>query len=277
MQNYQIFALVLGVAVLVSWLSKNKSINQKSRLVDEDKFERKRLLDTYYTVYGSLVVILCCLIWNSYNIGKFIFDTFEFNFTPQNISISIFIFGIILAFLARKFIDKENTNNKNIVAKPQSTFKLSPKKLNIGVLEGHFLNSKLTTFLNFEIRVDDYTIQKVKFDKEGILLKKEYISKIFKLNRFDEDDFKIIEKIEMEINSINEFEFKLYKSFEKRIQQLIIAILSKKKYTFSFGQIKQYSNTVMVDEILIFLQEIQENRFSDSSLPYLLHFKEVVN
>ena len=63
---------------------------------------------------------------------------------------------------------------------------------------------------------------------------------------------------------------------ETRIKQLIKAIQSQKKYTFGFGQIKQYSNSLLIDEILLFLQEIQENRYSDSSLPYLLHFQKIV-
>ncbi len=126
------------------------------------------------------------------------------------------------------------------------------------------------------MRIDDFTIQKINFDKEGILLKKEYLINIFKHNLFSEDDFKIIEKIEQEINSINDFEFNKSDKMNFRIIQLIRAIQSQKKYTFAFGQIKQYSNSTLLDEIIIFLQEIQENRYSDDSLPYLIIFKDDV-
>ena len=47
MAGYQIFSLFLGFAGLFSWIFKIQNINKLSRLVDEDKFERKRLLEFY--------------------------------------------------------------------------------------------------------------------------------------------------------------------------------------------------------------------------------------
>ena len=275
MENYQIFAIILGFAGLFGWISKIKKINMKGRLADEDKFEQKRLLDTYYMIYLPIVLVISLIIWNSANIGKFIFDNFnKLYFAPGEIAFIIFLIFWIVSFLIRP--KKDTKNNKKIIAKPNSTFKLSPKKLKIGVIEGNFLKQKLMTFLSFTIRVDDFTIQKVKFDKEGILLKREYIKKNFEANRFKEEDFNIIKKVEEEITSRNDYEFKEYEKMETRIKQLIKAIQSQKKYTFGFGQIKQYSNSLLIDEILLFLQEIQENRYSDSSLPYLLHFQKIV-
>lgn len=275
MENYQIFAIILGFAGLFGWISKIKKINMKGRLVDEDKFEQKRLLDTYYMIYLPIIIVISLIIWNSANIGRFIFDNFnKLYFSPMQIAVSIFLIFWILAFLIRP--KKDTKNNKKIIAKPNSTFKLSPKKLNIGILEGHFLNSKLRTYLNYVIRVDDFTIQKIKFNKEGILLKREYLKKVFENNIFTDEDYNIISKVEEEIQSRNDYDFKEYEKMEKRISQLIKAIQSQKKYTFAFGQIKQYSNSPMIDEILLFLQEIQENRYSDSSLPYLIHFQKIV-
>lgn len=275
MENYQIFAIILSFAVILAWVSKIKKINMKGRLVDEDKFEQKRLLDTYYMIYLPIVLVISLMIWNSANIGRFIFDNFnKLYFAPMQIAVSIFLIFWILAFLIRP--KKDAKNNKKIIAKPNSTFKLSPKKLNIGILEGHFLNSKLRTYLSYVIRVDDFTIQKIKFDKEGILLKREYIKKVLENNIFTDEDYNIISKVEEEIKSRNDYNFKYYDVMEKRISQLIKAIQSQKKYTFAFGQIKQYSNSPMIDEILLFLQEIQENRYSDISLPYLIHYQKIV-
>ncbi len=276
MENHQIFALVLGFLVLFGWIAKGRKINLLGSLVEEDKKERKKLLDKYYPIYILVVILMSATIWNSDIISNFIYDFNRYYISSMEISIFIYIFFMILALYLRGKFNPKSKNNKNIIAKPNSTFKLSPKKLKIGTIEGNFLKQKLFTFLSFTIRVDDFTIQKVKFDKEGILLKREYIKKNFEANRFKEEDFNIIKKVEEEITSRNDYEFKEYEKMETRIKQLIKAIQSQKKYTFGFGQIKQYSNSLLIDEILLFLQEIQENRYSDSSLPYLLHFQKIV-
>lgn len=274
MAGYQIFSLFLGFAGLFSWIFKIQNINKLSRLVDEDKFERKRLLEFYYLFYMMIIILISAIIWNSYNISNFIFNIFGKEFAPGQIVISILVLTLAINFLIRHKFEDKKTNKKNVKAIVNSSYKLKPKKLNIGVIQGSFLESKLQTFLSFIVRIDDFTIQKINFDKEGILLKKEYLINIFKHNLFSEDDFKIIEKIEQEINSINDFEFNKSDKMKFRIIQLIRAIQSQKKYTFAFGQIKQYSNSNLLDEIIIFLQEIQENRYSDDSLPYLLIFKD---
>ena len=276
MENHQIFALVLGVLGLYGWIAKGRKINLLGRLVEEDKIEREKLLGKYYSIYLLVVILMSATIWNSDIISNFFYDFNRYYISSMEISIFIYIFFMILALYLRGKFNPKSKNNKNIIAKPNSTFKLSPKKLKIGVIEGNFLKQKLMTFLSFTIRVDDFTIQKVKFDKEGILLKREYIKKNFEANRFKEEDFNIIKKVEEEITSRNDYEFKEYEKMETRIKQLIKAIQSQKKYTFGFGQIKQYSNSLLIDEILLFLQEIQENRYSDSSLPYLLHFQKIV-
>ncbi len=273
---YQIFSLFLGLAGLFSWIFKRQNINKLSQMVDEDKFERKRLLEFYYPFYMIIISIISTTIWNSYDFGKFIFDNFGYRFQPGNIAILIFLLFLGINWLIINRLKDKKTNKKNVKAIVNSSYKLKPKKLNIGVIQGSFLESKLQTFLSFIVRIDDFTIQKINFDKEGILLKKEYLINIFKHNLFSEDDFKIIEKIEQEINSINDFEFNKSDKMKFRIIQLIRAIQSQKKYTFAFGQIKQYSNSTLLDEIIIFLQEIQENRYSDDSLPYLIIFKDDV-
>lgn len=274
MAGYQIFSLFLGFAGLFSWIFKIQNINKLSRLVDEDKFERKRLLEFYYLFYMVIIVSISAAIWNSYYIGSFIFNNFGKQFTPGQIAFSILVLILGINFLIRSKFEEKKINKKSIKAIVNSSYKLSPKKLNIGVIQGSFLESKLQTFLSFIVRIDDFTIQKINFDKEGILLKKEYLLNLFKYNLFSEEDFKIIEKIEKEINSINDFEFHKSDNMRFRIAQLINAIQSQKKYTFAFGQIKQYSNSNILDEIIIFLQEIQENRYSDDSLAYLLIFKD---
>ncbi len=277
MENHQIFALVLGFLGLYGWIAKGRKINILGRLVDEDKIERRKLLEKYYSIYILVVILMSATIWNSEIISNFFYDYFNrYYISSMQISIFLYISFMILALYFRGKFNPKSKNNKNIIAKPNSTFKLSPKKLKIGVIEGNFLKQKLMTFLSFTIRVDDFTIQKVKFDKEGILLKREYIKKNFEANRFNEEDFNIIKKVEEEITSRNDYEFKEYEKMETRIKQLIKAIQSQKKFTFGFGQIKQYSNSLLIDEILLFLQEIQEDRYSDSSLPYLLHFQKIV-
>lgn len=276
MENYQIFALGLGFLGLYSFINKERKTNRIARLVDEDKFERKRLLEKYYSIYLAFIVILSSIIWNSPIISNFIYQYFNKSISNMQISISIYILFIILALYLRKFFNPKSKNNKNIIAISNSTFKLPPKKLNIGILEGFFLNKKLLTFFSFVVRTDDYTIQKVKFNNEAILLKKHYIMLNFKKNRFDEDDYDIIRRVEEEISSRNKYEFKDLKKMENRVAQLIRAIQSQKKFTYSFGQIKQYSNSIIIDEILLFLQELQENRYSDDSLPYLLYYKSII-
>lgn len=280
MAGYQIFSLFLGFAGLFSWIAKSKKINMLSLLVDTDKRERKKLLDNYYIYYMVSILILCSVLWNSHYIGYFIYLNFGVRFSPNAVAVTLCLFFWVLPFIVRYVIkksEKKNNNNKIIRAIVNSSYNLKPKKLNIGVIKGSFLNSKLQTFLSFIVRIDDFTIQKINFDKEGILLKKEYLKNIFKYNLFNEEDFEIIEKIEKEINSINEFEFEKYENMKHRIIQLIKAIQSQKKYTFAFGQIKQYSNSKILDEVLIFLQEIQENRYSDDSLPYLVYFQKHIN
>lgn len=276
MESYQIFALFLGISVFLSWIYKQKNINMQARLVDEDKIERKRLLDLYFMLYFLIVISISVSIWNAAAISKYIYLYLGKDYAPGTIATNIFIFSNLICLVIMFFIKRDKKNNKKVIAKPNSSYKLNPKKLNIGVIDGHFLNSKKQSDLNYVIRIDDFTIQKVRFNKESILLKKEYIKNIFKYNRFEDEDFNFISKIEVEINKINEYNFNPYPNMEKRIIQLIKAILSQKKYTFPFGQIKQYSTSFMIEETLYFLQEIQENRYSDSSLPYLLHFEKYI-
>lgn len=274
MEFHQIFAIFIFLSIIYSWFYKQELIRKAYGIVDTDKLERKNLLDEAFLIYLLISLILAGTISFSKEISFFIFSNFGFDFSSEKIAIFLFSFFFILNFVVRSFISKKEINNKMVHAIPYSTYGLLPKVKNLGTLEGAFLESQKMDFLRFTLRVDDYTIQKIDFQKDGILLKLKYLQKLFKADRFNENDFIIFDKVEKEISSRNNFEFKISQTLEEKVIQIIKAIQSDSKYAFAFGQIIQYSDSSIVDDILVFLQDIQENRYCSSSLPYLLHFKE---
>lgn len=275
MQFHQGLAIFLILTTLYGWYSRHIIISKLPTIVDTDKRERKKILDSLFVVYFSIVAIITYLVFNSDKIKNVIEKYFFLHIEVNIIAIGILLISIIAAIFLRKFF-KPMKNNKNIIARPHSTYGLKPKLKKIGIIEGVFLENQRRNFLNFTIRADDYTIQNISFNKEAILMKKNYIEKLLKHDRFTQSDIEILEKIEEQISNRNDFEFKDFDTVEKKIIQIIKAIQSNNKFTFPFGQIIQYSESYIIDDLLVFLQDIQEDRYCSSSLPYLLIFKKYI-
>ena len=275
MQFHQGLAIFLILTTLYSWYSRHENIAKLATLIDTDKRDRKKILDNFFIVYFFIVSIITCLVFISPKLRFLIEKYLNIHFTTESVAMAILFIFLSLSFFIRKFF-KPLKNNKNIIATPYSTYGLKPKLKKIGIIEGAFLENQKKNFLNFTIRADDYTIQKINFNKEAILMKKIYLEKIFKYDRFTENDKNILEKIENQISSRNDFNFKNFPTVEGKIIQLIEAIQSQNKFTFPFGQIIQYSESYIIDDLLVFLQDIQEDRYCSSSLPYLLIFKQYI-
>ena len=280
MEFNQGFSIFLFATVFYTWLTKYESLRRVAYLVDMDKFNRRNILDKLFFYYSLAVGLLIGILQYADELQQLIYYYFEKPLTLNSITIGLTLAYIMLFFILRRYT-KYTQNNKKIVALPYSNYSVPAKKRAIGYVKGSFLENEKESFMNFTIRADDYTIQDTSFNKMGIDFKLAYIKNNMKKNRFTSYDFEIIEAIENKICEIyaeNEIEipFEKKERMKDKIEQIIKLLQKSKKFAFSFGQVIQHSETLMIDELITFFQEIQENKYSSNSLPYLLYFKDIV-
>lgn len=275
MEKYQFVALFLALAPFYVMFQKISKVNKSNYILDFDKRKRIELINNYYMVYIAILSVFIIPIWFSKEILTFV-NSLGLELKNAHFVGFVIIFIWALSFYLNIKFDFSKEDNSEIYAKPSSTYQKEAKFLNIDVVDGEVLDKKIIKDLNYIIRRDDYTIQKTTFDKKTISLKIAYLEDYFKKNKFTKEDFAIIDEIKNNISKTTGFKFADFNSMKTEISNLLKYLKNEKKYTFSFGQIKQYSKSDVLDEIIIFMQEFQEDKFSDCSLPYLKIFEKEI-